>query len=59
MCFCMYYNKYRVSQNDVPDFNEFLHKFDTTQVNTISTDEKENSLSFFRRITNVQYALHA
>jgi glucose-6-phosphate isomerase len=40
--------KYKVGENDVPDFNEFLHKFDTTQINTISTDEKENSQSFFQ-----------
>jgi hypothetical protein len=49
---------YRISQNDVPDFNKFLHKFDTTQVNIISTDEKENSLSFLEtsfQITGFQF----
>jgi hypothetical protein len=46
---------YRISRNNVPDFNKFSHKFDTTQVNTISTDEKENPLRFFQ--THYKYSI--
>jgi hypothetical protein len=37
----------QASQNDVSDFNNLLLKFNITQINRISIDEKENSPHFF------------
>jgi hypothetical protein len=34
---------YRASQKDVPDFNNLLLEFNTTQANRIGIDRKENS----------------
>jgi hypothetical protein len=40
--------KYRVSQKDVPNFNNLLHEFNITQVNKISIDWKENPPNIFQ-----------